>query len=276
VDEVRALERADTPPRLALARGVHLVVGASACDRATIIMNAADRRGVFARARGAVTTSARPTPSIPPGGVPPITAEDVDYLLAAAAARFSTAPLTTPTWSSAWSGVRPLVAEAGKSPSDISRRDELWTGPAGVLSIGRRQTHRYRKMAQRVVDHVETALGRGHAPCRTADEALPGGEEVPAQVRAGLTEGGASAQRAERLVELYGAEAPGVLAAGGGPAAQAAHAVLIEGALTLEDSGSAAPHWPGSGKAPAFPPCRKPRGPWPCSCVVADEEARQI
>ena len=31
--------------------------------------------------------------------------------------------------------MRPLVGEEGKSASDISRRDELWTGPAGVLSI---------------------------------------------------------------------------------------------------------------------------------------------
>jgi len=279
VDEVRALERADTPPRLALARGVHLVVARERLPIArTIIMNAADRRGVFAVPRGAVTYIGTTDTFHPhPEAWPPITAEDVDYLLAAAAARFSTAPLTHADVVSAWSGVRPLVAEAGKSPSDISRRDELWTGPAGVLSIAGGKLTAYRKMAQRVVDHVETALGRGHAPCRTADEALPGGEEVPAQVRAGLTEGGASAQRAERLVELYGAEAPGVLAAGGGPAAQAAHAVLIEGALTLEDFWvrRAALAWFGEGAGlPALPEAARAM-----AVLLAwspDEEARQI
>jgi glycerol-3-phosphate dehydrogenase len=36
-------------------------------------------------------------------------------------------------------------------------------------------------------------------------------------------------------VGLYGSEAPEIFAAGGGPAIEARHAVLHEGALTLED-----------------------------------------
>jgi glycerol-3-phosphate dehydrogenase len=43
---------------------------------------------------------------------------------------------------------------------------------------------------------------------------------------------GASKDQADRLVGLYGSEAPAV---GVGPAAEAAWAVLNEGALTLED-----------------------------------------
>ena len=40
---------------------------------------------------------------------------------------------------------------------------------------------------------------------------------------------------ADRLVGLYGGEAPAIAKAGADPAAEAAHAVLAEGALTLED-----------------------------------------
>ncbi|MEO8812192.1 MAG: glycerol-3-phosphate dehydrogenase C-terminal domain-containing protein, partial [Caulobacteraceae bacterium] len=137
---------------------------------------------------------------------PPVTAADVAYLLSASAARFCSPPLAPADIVSAWSGVRPLVAQAGKSPSDISRHDELWTGPAGVLSIAGGKLTAYRRMAERVVDHVETALGRPHAPCRTADEALIGGDA-----------------------------ASDLSAIAGGPGAQAARAVLAEGAVTLED-----------------------------------------
>ncbi len=137
---------------------------------------------------------------------PPVTAEDVDYLFATAATRFATPPLTREDIVAVWSGVRPLVAEPGKSPSDISRKDELWRGPAGVFSIAGGKLTAYRRMAQRVVDEVETALGRKPSACRTADQPMVGGDA-----------------------------ASDIAAVPGGPAGEAAYAVTYEGALTLED-----------------------------------------
>ncbi len=72
--------------------------------------------------------------------------------------------------------MRPLIAQAGKSPSEISRRDEVWTGPAGVISIAGGKLTAFRAMAKRVVDDVENALGRRPSACRTADEPLVGAE----------------------------------------------------------------------------------------------------
>jgi glycerol-3-phosphate dehydrogenase len=170
-------------------------------------MSAADRRGVFAVPRGAAAyLGTTDTFEAEASAWPAITAADAYYLLAAAARCFSTPPLTRADVACAWAGVRPLVGEDGKSASDISRRDELWTGPAGVLSIAGGKLTAYRKMAERVVDHVESALERRHQACRTADEALIGGDA-----------------------------ASDIHALPGGPGAEAAHAVLIEGALTLED-----------------------------------------
>ena len=202
----------------------------------TVILTAADRRGVFAVPKGAMaylgttdTFEAHPSPW------PAIEAADADYLLAAAAARFSTPPLTRADVVSAWSGVRPLVGEEGKKASDISRRDELWTGPAGVLSIAGGKLTAYRRMAERVVDHVQDARGQKRQASRTADEPLVGGEGAPETLRAALLADGMGAGDTDRLIGLYGAEAPVIVAAGGGPAAEAAHAVRMEGALTLED-----------------------------------------
>jgi glycerol-3-phosphate dehydrogenase len=237
VDEVRALEETGAAPRLALARGVHLVTPREHLPiERTIIMTAADRRGVFAVPKGAMTYIGTTDTFHPHAELwPPITGEDVDYLLATAAARFRTAPLTRADVTSAWSGVRPLVREEGKSANDISRRDELWTGPAGVISIAGGKLTAYRRMAQRVVDHVQDALKEKRTACRTADAPLPGGEIAPDVIRAELLAAGMDDLAAERLMELYGAEARDIVAAGGGTAAEAAHAVLAEGALTLED-----------------------------------------
>jgi len=237
VDEIRTMESAAARPRLKLTRGIHVVVPRERLPvERTIIMTAADRRGVFAVPHGAVAYVGTTDTFHPKAETwPAITAEDADYLIAAATARFSSPPLTHGDIVSAWSGVRPLVGEEGKSASDISRRDELWAGPAGVLSIAGGKLTAYRRMAQRVVDHIEGALGRKHVACRTQSEPLPGGDHDPIALRTQLERGGLAPLEADRLVTLYGSRAPHIAAAGTGPGAEAAYAVLEEGALTLED-----------------------------------------
>jgi glycerol-3-phosphate dehydrogenase len=234
VDAIRTLEAPDVAGRLTLTKGVHLVVprGKLPVSR-TIIFPASDRRSVFAVPKGE-TTYIGTTDTFHPTTEdwPEITVGDADYLLAAVAEWFSVAPLTRADIASAWSGVRPLVAEEGKSAPDISRKDELWTGPAGVLSIAGGKLTAYRRMAERVVDLIEEGLGRKPAKSRTAKEPLPGGDVDVAAATAALIAGGASPETAARRVGLYGSEAQ---AAGDGAAAEAAHAVLHEGALTLED-----------------------------------------
>ncbi|MBN4905561.1 hypothetical protein IDG63_14490, partial [Staphylococcus sp. EG-SA-14] len=34
---------------------------------------------------------------------------------------------------STWAGIRPLIYEEGKDPSEISRKDEIWEGKSGLL-----------------------------------------------------------------------------------------------------------------------------------------------
>ena len=68
-----------------------------------------------------------------------------------------------------WSGIRPLIAEPGKkSPSEISRRDEVMESPAGIITIAGGKLTAYRRMAERIVDLCVKRLGRNgpaeHAP----------------------------------------------------------------------------------------------------------------
>ena len=235
VDAIRALEAQGAAPRLKLSRGVHLVFDRRRIPvERTVILPASDRRSVFAVPRGgAAYLGTTDTFHEPADLWPPVTAEDVDYLLAAANRGLALAPLTARDVVATWSGVRPLVAEDGKSASDVSRKDEMWEGPAGVLAIGGGKLTAYRRMAERVVDRVEAALGRQVTPCRTATSPLPGGDVDVAGAIAALRKAGIA--EAERLVLLYGSEATAIAADGGDVAAEARHAVLQEGALTLED-----------------------------------------
>jgi glycerol-3-phosphate dehydrogenase len=230
VDALRRLEDPAAPQQLKLSKGIHLVVDrASLPVNRTIIIPAGDRRSVFVVPKGGFTYIGTTDTFYPePSHWPRIEGADVDYLLAAAKARFASPPLAYKDIVAAWSGVRPLVAEEGKSPSEISRKDEVWTGPAGVIAIAGGKLTAYRQMAERVVDLAEEALGRPAKRAPTDESPLVTGDLDPKAQIARL--GGDPA--AERLVALYGSEAAEAV---GGPAAEARHAVLKEGALNLED-----------------------------------------
>lgn len=59
---------------------------------------------------------------------------------------------------SSWAGVRPLIYEEGKSPSEISRKDEIWESKSGLITIAGGKLTGYRKMAEIVVDRVALRL----------------------------------------------------------------------------------------------------------------------
>jgi glycerol-3-phosphate dehydrogenase len=233
-DAVRALEDADAPARLALSKGVHVILTRARLPiRNTITLTAADKRGVFVVPRGPVAYLGTTDTFYPTGEYwPTITSDDVDYLLAAANTVFKGAPLGHEDVTGLWSGIRPLIAQPGKSPSEISRRDEIMEGPRGVITIAGGKLTAYRRMAERIVDRVADKLGRKGTQCRTASETLPGGNVDPDTTRRELSAAGLDGESVERLVLMYGAEAGAV---SGGIAAEATHAVLKEGAVTLED-----------------------------------------
>lgn len=59
---------------------------------------------------------------------------------------------------STWAGIRPLIYEEGKDPSEISRKDEIWEGKSGLLTIAGGKLTGYRHMAQDIVDLVSKRL----------------------------------------------------------------------------------------------------------------------
>ena len=234
---------------LQLTKGIHLVVARARLPlRHAVVMQAHDRRSVFAVPRDDVIYLGT-TDTLYDAAVltPEITAADARYLLDAASRTFAGPPLTEADVIGAWAGLRPLLAEPGKSPSEISRRDEIMLDQgSGLITIAGGKLTTFRRMAERVVDLVCERLGTPAVPCRTAEVVLPAARVPPptaAALQAALP--GLGAVEAARLIRLYGAEASPIVAqaatldaAGALPPlrrAEAEHALDHEMALTLED-----------------------------------------
>ena len=219
VEAVRRLEDAAAPSLLQLSKGVHVVLPAERLPlRHIVILGAADKRSIFAIPRGDIvyvgTTDTSYTKQADLW--PAITREDVEYLLEPLARSLDVEPVRAEECVSAWSGLRPLIAQPGKLPTEISRRDEIWVGPAGVVSIAGGKLTGYRKMAAGAVECVGQLLGitlQAAAP----DEPLPGGDfagDLDSLSGVLAREFALDPLAAARLARLYGSEAEQVARSG--------------------------------------------------------------
>jgi glycerol-3-phosphate dehydrogenase len=255
VDTVRQLAGA-ARPRLHLTKGIHLVLAHERLPvQHMVAMQARDRRSVFAAPREQFTyLGTTDTDYGKPADHPEITADDAEYLLEAANRTFRVPPLTTADVLGGWAGLRPLLHEEGKRPSEISRKDEIMEEEPGLVSVAGGKLTTHRRMAARVVDLVMRRLGRSPVACRTDTVPLPDGTvaadqlaDLERRVQAGLPRLAPGA--ATRLVRLYGAACERILSrAAASPEASAPlpgqpnvaraeidHVLDEEMALTLED-----------------------------------------
>jgi glycerol-3-phosphate dehydrogenase len=234
VDDVRRAEDSDAGTRLALSKGIHIVFPREALPVThTVIINTPDKRAIFAVPRGAFTyIGTTDTFYSSTDYWPQVERSDVDYLIDATKTALHAETLSKGDSVSVWAGIRPLIRRDGKSASDISRKDEIWTGPEDMLSIAGGKLSAYRAMAERIVDKIIVSHGLSAKPCTTAETPLPGGE---AAARSSMALNNLGAVASERLLRLYGTEADDLAADGGDIAAEARRAVLVEGAMRLED-----------------------------------------
>jgi len=249
VDPVRALEDAGAAPLLHLSKGVHVALLRERLPLHHVaVLNAADRRSIFAVPRGAVVYLGTTDTSYAKGHDlwPAVERVDVEYLLEPLSRYFEGDPPTPEDVVAAWAGLRPLLAEEGKASTELSRRDEIRVGPRGVVHVAGGKLTGFLPMARRAVEHLAREVGLTLGPPPEPGPALAGGDfdgdlEALAAGLAGST--GISHPCAERLVRLYGSEAAAVVARGPEPldpegrvlAGEVDWAVEVEGGLRLED-----------------------------------------
>ncbi|SFA91751.1 MULTISPECIES: glycerol-3-phosphate dehydrogenase/oxidase [unclassified Bacillus (in: firmicutes)] len=216
VDTIREKDHSKNGKKLRLSKGVHIVIDESKFPlQQAIYFDTPDGRMIFAIPReGKTYVGTTDTFFDNDIAKPAMTNHDRDYLLKAINYMFPTVELNSEDIESSWAGVRPLIYEEGKDPSEISRRDEIWKSPSGLITIAGGKLTGYRKMAETVVDILAMKL---HSPgvrseCQTQHLPISGGDVggsegfkqyvrkgIPAGVKAGLTE-----SEAKRLVEKYG------------------------------------------------------------------------
>ena len=248
VERLARFEEESTADRLHPSKGVHVVVDTARLPvQNLVIMGTSDKRSIFVLPRGDIVAIGTTDTSYHGDQLlwPEIERADVEYLLDPLGRYFDVKPLGLEDVVAAWSGVRPLVAQKGKEAAEISRREEVWVGTGGMITIAGGKLTGFRAMAMTVLDVVVEQLGRTLGPSPEPDP-IPGGnlslslEHHAASVAAAT---GIEWALADRLVRLYGSETGLVLAMGREPivpdgrvvAGEVGWAVDMDGALTLED-----------------------------------------
>ena len=226
VDEVRKLEGEVSGKHLILSKGVHVVFDQADFPlKQAVYFDTEDGRMVFAIPREGKTYVGT-TDTFHEGDPGDMRAEqsDIDYLLGAIAYMFPGTNLSEEHIESTWAGVRPLIHEEGKAPSEISRKDEIWQSPSGVITIAGGKLTGYRKMAEKIVDlivqQLEAEYSRTYRPCTTKKLPLSGGDlsgskHFEAYIERSIEKGmahGLSPQESEQLARLYGTNIDRVLA----------------------------------------------------------------
>ncbi|WP_107841015.1 glycerol-3-phosphate dehydrogenase/oxidase [Metasolibacillus meyeri] len=226
VDEVRKIEGQQQGKHLILSKGVHIVFDESKFPlRQAVYFDTPDGRMVFAIPRDGKTYVGT-TDTFYKGDPRDMDIEqsDRDYLMDAIHYMFPKVQVTDTDIESSWAGVRPLIHEDGKNPSEISRKDEVWTSPGGLVTIAGGKLTGYRKMAETVLDMVikdlAPKLNKPIASCDTKKIAISGGDiggsrnlkaflykQTKKGVELGLTE-----QQATYMAQHYGSNADTVLA----------------------------------------------------------------
>ncbi|HCZ35102.1 MAG TPA: glycerol-3-phosphate dehydrogenase, partial [Cytophagales bacterium] len=180
VDELRIINQSRQGKQLHLTKGVHIVVPFHRLPvHQAIYFDVPDGRMIFAIPRGRVTYIGT-TDTDYQGNKNAVlaTRDDVNYILHAVNETFPSVLLTLADVESSWAGLRPLIHEEGKSASELSRKDEIFESPTGLISIAGGKLTGYRKMAERVVDKVidQQFEDSDLKSCTTDKMILPGGD----------------------------------------------------------------------------------------------------
>ncbi|GGG37170.1 glycerol-3-phosphate dehydrogenase/oxidase [Bizionia arctica] len=156
VDVLREKDASRNNKHLHLTKGVHIVFPFEKFPlKQSVYFDVADGRMIFAIPRGRVTYVGT-TDTDYFGDLEHVvtTKADINYLLEAVNAAFPKINLHENDIESNWAGLRPLIHEAEKDPSELSRKDEIFISDSGLISIAGGKLTGYRKMAHRVIDVV--------------------------------------------------------------------------------------------------------------------------
>lgn len=217
VDELRAQSGESLEKHLVLSRGLHLVVDRKKAPiRHAVYFDTSDKRMIFAIPRSNrvyVGTTDHMQEGQP--NAPAYTVEEAQYLLEQLNRMFPSFQLNAHDILSAWSGLRPLIHQKGKTTSEISRKDAYFESESGLISIAGGKLTGYRVMAEQVMKIVMKRFPEKPDPgCKTANFPLCGWESGAGEAQALFCElrlgeakqVGISMNTMQQWVQRYGSE----------------------------------------------------------------------
>ncbi|TFE03411.1 glycerol-3-phosphate dehydrogenase/oxidase [Jeotgalibacillus sp. R-1-5s-1] len=184
VDQVRNKDYSKNNKQLQLTKGVHLVIDQSVFPlKQALYFDTPDGRMMFAIPRDGkayVGTTDTFYGNEKDTANPKMTEEDRQYILDSIRYMFPDVKVTEKEVESSWAGVRPLIFEEGKDPSEISRKDEIWEHDSGIITIAGGKLTGYRKMAEHVVDlaakRLKEETKQSFDSCKTVKLTLSGAD----------------------------------------------------------------------------------------------------
>jgi glycerol-3-phosphate dehydrogenase len=251
-DGMRSLAVSGTPRRLALSKGVHVLLPLSEnITSALLIPKTEDGRVIFAipwLGRLLIGTTDQEVTLEQELNV---TREEAEYLFRHLN-RYSAKPYSVEDIVGAFAGVRPLVrAKSTQQTKNLIREHEVEIDQSsGLVSILGGKWTTYRAMAEDTIDAVQKQLEGPRRPCSTRHHPLAGAKGYTADLWKSLaSEHGLSETTAKHLSEKFGTEASDVLAiakessdlksplvAGAAPIqAEVVYCARREMAVTIED-----------------------------------------
>jgi len=181
-DSLRSIDNSLKDKRIHLTKGIHIVIDKQRFPlNHAMYFDAGDKRMVFAIPRQNIVYIGT-TDTNYQGNLenPSVEKSDVEYLLKAVNRIAPTVNLTLSDVKSTWAGLRPLIHEDGKAPSELSRKDEIFISDTGLISIAGGKLTGYRIMAKKIANMVMKSLvkseNRVEIKCKTKNMRLSGGE----------------------------------------------------------------------------------------------------
>ncbi|HAN77276.1 MAG TPA: glycerol-3-phosphate dehydrogenase [Bacteroidales bacterium] len=180
-DEVRKTDNPISGKKLYITKGIHLVVSKETLPiNHAIYFDTDDKRMMFAIPKtDVVYIGTTDTPYTGNLSEPEINSFDIDYVIRNTERMFTGVKITPDKVIGKWAGLRPLIFEEGKSPSEMSRHDEIFISDSGLISITGGKLTGYRLMAKKIIDligkNMLATTKRNIGKCKTLKQKLSGG-----------------------------------------------------------------------------------------------------
>lgn len=178
VDEVCRMEFPTVPSKLRRTRGSHLILPSLTRNHALAIRSQKDERVLFVipwHGMSLVGTTDIDFEGDP--GEVRCPGEDVDYLLSETRRFFPKRGIASKDVIATFAGIRPLIYSDERKASWVPRESKIYESESGLISVTGGKFTTYRKMAEKVVDQLQSRLPDVPVgSCTTKSKPLWGGD----------------------------------------------------------------------------------------------------